>query len=180
MGGLSGCTFIFTLVLRISLLQNTCLSANLDIPGTELRFCKIQNFLISCQKRFFSPKKKSKSLFFSLKCSSFTTKLSTENWFQNQTIVNKIHASKRFLYGTGMGVVLSKFWAVYMYFWYYQATRMFRFWPLAFLSYGLMVTYWTKRTQRTIVCAQLIVFKYNLVDSVGPPYFEYMHFQRLT
>ena len=61
MGGLSECTFTFTLILKIILLQNAYFTEKLSIQRVEKTFTEIPEicvffFVFFCQIRIFLPK----------------------------------------------------------------------------------------------------------------------------
>ena len=117
LSGLSGYTFTFILVLRISLLQKHLYFWNPGYIWDRIEvFRNSRNSCFFClffvKFTFFT--KKFENLFFRLKCFSLISNLYTENQFQIRITVNEIHALKIFLYGICMGVILNKLWLVYI------------------------------------------------------------------
>ena len=102
MGGFSACTFTFTLVLRISLLQKRYFTEKLIIQRIEQGLTEIPKNCDFSQKRFVS--QNIEILFFSLKCSSFIPKLFTENFNTFSSLFMRYILSKYFF----MEVILSK------------------------------------------------------------------------
>ena len=109
-GGLGGCIFIFTMVLRIgwSLKHFFFWKSGYSRVKTG----EIPNTFDFWSTMCFSLKNL-KILFFSLKCSSPIPKLYSENRFQIRAVFNETHAFKIFLYDVYKGVILSKLWVMY-------------------------------------------------------------------
>ena len=108
---LSGCTFTFTLVLKISSSQNRFFFWKPGYPKVRTEVCRnCRNLWLSVKNPLFT--KKFKNSFISLKCSSFIPKSYSESLFQICTVVNVTYAFKLFLYGLYIGVILSKLWVL--------------------------------------------------------------------